>query len=113
MPMMGITEYSHIDAYSCHPFFLWFTIWGRLYYVSNDEKIGIPGQTLWIELYDPDTGSFATEFGTVITDENGRFILKKAYTSNKYYPMVLFTGNSDWTFTMAYATYTLQCPVET
>jgi len=113
MPIMGNMEYSHLDAHSCHPFFLWFTVWGRLYYLSGDEKIGIPGQTLVINLYDKETGSFTREYGLATTDENGRFILQKAFTSTRYDPMVWFRGNSDWSYALTYAPYTLECPVET
>jgi hypothetical protein len=112
-PLMGSVWYSHIDAYSCNPLYLWFTVWGQLYYLSDDdEKIGIPDQTLAIYVHDKETGQYTKLYGIVTTDENGEFSLTKAFSSPKYDPMVSYSGNADRSYSFTYATYVPQCPVK-
>jgi hypothetical protein len=111
MPLMGNTWYTYIDAKCCNPLYLWLTVWGQLYYLSEDEKIGIPDQTITIYAYDKDTGSYSKVFGTVTTDSNGEFSVTKAFSAPKYGPMVSFTGNTERSYSFTYADLEPFCPI--
>lgn len=88
-------------------------VWGTL--VKNGDGTPLPGQEVTVWGYDKKIGEYSINFGTVITDSDGGFMVARAfYTSEREHPFkVTYAGNDTYapTYELVDFDQSGNCPV--